>query len=121
MDGEQVAKLRDKEGGWRHVLGPEVSMTLEITQGRAGRGNRYCDPGPCHTIWIALPVNAACISAGLPEETYLSEFQIAEEVPERVKVRESCRCAIHDSSKTYGGRSFKYRGRVGILHDAAMG
>ena len=82
VDGEQVAKLRDKERGMATCIGQKFNMTLEITQEKGGTEetvNVTLDL-PYHMDGIA--VNLPAYLAGLPEEAYLSEFQIAEEVPE---------------------------------------
>ena len=82
VDGEQVAKLRDKERGMATCIGQKFNMTLEITQEKGGTEETV-------NVTLALPyhmdgiaVNLPAYLAGLPEEAYLSEFQIAEEVPE---------------------------------------
>ena len=82
VDGEQVAKLRDKERGMATCIGQKFNMTLEITQEKGGTEetvNVTLDL-PYHMDGIA--VNLPAYLAGLPEEAYLSEFRIAEEVPE---------------------------------------
>ena len=67
VDGEQVAKLRDKERGMATCIGQKFNMTLEITQEKGGSEET---------------VNVAAYLAGLPEDAYLSEFQIAVEETE---------------------------------------
>ena len=76
VDGEQVAKLRDKERGMATCIGQKFTMTLEIPQEKGGNEETK-------TISIKLPynmdgiaINLPALLAGLPEEAYLSEFQI---------------------------------------------
>lgn len=82
VDGEQVAKLYDKERGMTTCIGQKVEMSLEITQKKGGEEE-------VKNITISLPYNMDGIAinlpaylAGLPEEAYLSEFQPAPEQPE---------------------------------------
>lgn len=76
VDGEQVAKLRAKERGIATCIGQKISMTLEITQEKGGSEETM-------DVTISLPramdgiaINLPAYLAGLPEEAYLSEFQI---------------------------------------------
>lgn len=82
VDGEQVAKLRDKERGMATCIGQKFSMTLEITQEKGGSEEtiNVTLPLPYHMDGIAI--NLPAYLAGLPEEAYLSEFQIAVEETE---------------------------------------
>jgi cytochrome c biogenesis protein ResB len=80
VDGEQVAKLRDKERGMATCIGQKFTMDLEITQEKGGSEETQ-------TVTVKLPYNMDGIAfnlpaylAGLPEEVYLSEFKI--ETPE---------------------------------------
>lgn len=82
VDGEQVAKLYDKERGMTTCIGQKVGMSLEITQEKGGTEE-------VQNITLSLPYNMDGIAinlpaylAGLPEEAYLSEFQPAPEQPE---------------------------------------
>lgn len=77
VDGEQVAKLRDKERGMATCIGQKFNMTLEITQDKGGSETTT-------DVTLALPysmdgiaINLPAYLAGLPEEAYLSEFQPA--------------------------------------------
>ena len=82
VDGEQVAKLRDKERGMATCIGQTFKMTLEITQKKGG-SEEMVDVTvslPHHMDGIAI--NLPAYLAGLPEEAYLSEFQVAPEVVE---------------------------------------
>lgn len=76
VDGEQIAKLRDKDRGMSTCIGQQFEMTLEITKEKGGSEETY-------QVSMALPynmdgvaVNLPAFLAGLPEEAYLSEFVI---------------------------------------------
>lgn len=76
VDGEQVAKLRDKERGMSTNIGQKFDMTLEITKEKGGSEETV-------NVSLKLPygmdgiaVNLPAYMAGLPEEAYLSEFVI---------------------------------------------
>ena len=82
VDGEQVAKLYDKERGMATCIGQRFSMSLEITDTKGGEEETT-------SITIRLPhnmdgilINLPALLAGLPEEAYLSEFIIAPVEPE---------------------------------------
>ncbi len=75
VDGEQVAKLYNKERGMATCIGQKFEMTLEITQEKGGSEETV-------TVTLSLPynmdgiaINLPAYMAGLPEEAYLSEFQ----------------------------------------------
>ncbi len=82
VDGEQVAKLRDKERGMATCIGQKFNMTLEITQEKGGSEEtvNVALNLPHHMDGIAI--NLPAYLAGLPEDAYLSEFQIAVEETE---------------------------------------
>ena len=61
VDGQQVAKLYDKERGVATCIGQTLTVTLEITQQKGGTEEVYA-------------YNIPGFLAGLPEEAYLSEF-----------------------------------------------
>lgn len=76
VDGEQVAKLYDKERGKAICIGQKFTMTLEITETKGGDEKTT-------SITLRLPhnmdgiiLNLPALLAGLPEEAYLSEFII---------------------------------------------
>ena len=71
VDGEQVAKLYDKERGMTTCIGQKVAMSLEITQKKGGEEEVK-----------NITINLSAYLAGLPEEAYLSEFQPAPDQPE---------------------------------------
>lgn len=82
VDGEQVAKLYDKERGSAICIGQAFEMTLEVTQEKGGDEQVY-------TVALDLPYNMDGIAinlpaylAGLPQEVFMSEFQPAPVVEE---------------------------------------
>lgn len=82
VDGEQVAKLRDKERGMATCIGQKFSMTLEITQEKGGSEETINVTLPLPYSMDGIAINLPAYLAGLPEEAYLSEFQIAVEETE---------------------------------------
>lgn len=87
VDGEQVAKLYDKERGMTTCIGQNLKMTLEITQEKGGDEvtTDYNLKLPYNIDGIVI--NLPAFLAGLPEEAYISVFvpavteQPAEETP----------------------------------------
>ena len=82
VDGEQVAKLYDKERGMATCMGQRFDMTLEITEQKGGDETTQSIalqlPYDMDGVVISLPG----LLAGLPEEAYLSEFvSMLEEEP----------------------------------------
>lgn len=82
VDGEQIAKLYDKERGMSTCIGQKFDMTLEVTQEKG-------DDAQAWAVSLALPygmdgiaINLPAFLAGLPEEAYLSVFQPAPAVEE---------------------------------------
>lgn len=74
VDGEQVAKLYEKDRGTTTCIGQKLKISLEITQEKGGE-EEVID------LTIPLPynmdnpiINLPAYLAGLPEEAYLSEF-----------------------------------------------
>lgn len=74
VDGEQVAKLYDKERGKAICIGQNFTMTLGVTKEKGGGEETT-------TITLRLPrnmdgiiLNLPGLLAGLPEEAYLTEF-----------------------------------------------
>ena len=81
VDGEDVAKLYEKERGMTTCIGQTLRVTLEITQEKGGEEE-------IKDISISLPynmdgiiINLPAYLAGAPEEAYLSEFIIVEPEP----------------------------------------
>ena len=83
VDGEQAAKLYDKERGSAVCIGQKFEMSLEVTKDKGGREETT-------SITLQLPynmdgilINLPALLEGFPQEAYLSEFIItAEPVPE---------------------------------------
>lgn len=82
VDGEQVAKLRDKERGMATCIGQKITMTLEITQEKGGSEEIRTVTIPVPYSMDGVAINLPGYLAGLPEEAYLSEFQIQVEETE---------------------------------------
>lgn len=82
VDGEQVAKLRDKERGMATCIGQKITMTLEITQEKGGSEETRTVTIPVPYSMDGVAINLPGYLAGLPEEAYLSEFQIQVEETE---------------------------------------
>ena len=81
VDGEQVAKLYDTEGGKAICIGQQFTMSLEITKTKGGNEETT-------SITLRLPhnldgiiINLPALLAGIPEEAYLSEFIAAPSEP----------------------------------------
>lgn len=82
VDGEQVAKLYNKERGKASCIGQTFVMTLELTQEKDG-------PEMVQRATLRLPynmdgivINLPALLAGLPQDAYLSEFvSMVEEAP----------------------------------------
>ncbi|HWS28642.1 MAG TPA: DUF6672 family protein [Clostridia bacterium] len=74
VNGEQAAKLYDKERGSAICIGQKFDMSLEVTKDKGGNEETT-------SITLQLPynmdgiiVNLPALLAGLPEEAYLTEF-----------------------------------------------
>ncbi|MCE5235022.1 MAG: DUF6672 family protein [Clostridiaceae bacterium] len=74
VNGEQVAKLYDKERGKAICIGPKFTMTLAVTKDKGGSEE-------ITTVTLRLPrnmdgitLNLPALLAELPEEAYLAEF-----------------------------------------------
>ncbi len=86
VDGEQAAKLYDKERGKAICIGQKFTMSLEVTEVKGGNEETS-------TITLDLPynmdgiiINMPALLAGLPEEAYLSEFISAPDETEEEEV-----------------------------------
>ena len=73
-DGQQVAKLYDKERGVATCIGQTLTVTLEITQQKGGTEEVYAYNIPVPRKMDNVIINLPGFLAGLPEEAYLSEF-----------------------------------------------
>ena len=74
VDGQQVAKLYDKERGVATCIGQTLTVTLEITQQKGGTEEVYAYNIPVPRKMDNVIINLPGYLAGLPEEAYLSEF-----------------------------------------------
>ena len=74
VDGQQVAKLYDKERGSATCIGQTLTVTLEITQEKGGAEELYAYNIPIPRKMDNVIINLPGFMAGLPEEAYLSEF-----------------------------------------------
>lgn len=82
VDGEQIAKLRDKERGMATNIGQNFKMSLEVTPEKGAEELVY-------NVTLSLPysmdgiaINLPAYLAGAPQEAYLSEFVVTEETEE---------------------------------------
>lgn len=82
VDGEQIAKLRDRERGMATNIGQNFKMSLEVTPEKGADELIY-------NVTLSLPyqmdgiaINLPAYLAGAPQEAYLSEFVVTEETEE---------------------------------------
>lgn len=76
VDGEEVAKLSERDRGMADIMGQTLTMTLEITDEKGGTPHS-------HKVSMGIPygmdgiiLNLPALMAGQPEDAYLSEFVI---------------------------------------------
>lgn len=88
VNGEQVAKLYEKDRGVASWMGQNFKMTLEITETKGGQST-------IREVSVKLPqnmdgivLNLPALLAGLPEEAYLTEFVSAIPEPEPEEIPE---------------------------------
>ena len=82
VDGEQIAKLYNKERGSTTCIGQTLTVTLEITQEKGGTEELVAYNIPLPRKMDNIIINLPAFLAGLPEEAYLSEFiPVATEEP----------------------------------------
>ena len=74
VDGEQVAKLYDRERGSATCIGQKFTVTLEITEKKGGSETTQTYTIPLPKNMDGIIINLPGLFAGLPEEAYLSEF-----------------------------------------------
>ena len=82
VDGEQVAKLRDKERGMATCIGQTFKMTLEITQEKGGSEEMV-------DVTVSLPHHMDGIAINLP--AYLAALFIR-----LLRVGGRCACIVPD-------------------------
>ena len=81
VDGEQVAKLYDRERGMATVIGGKFSATFVVTQEKGGAEQTVEFALTLPRDIDGLIINLPAYLAGLPEEAYLSEFVPTPEEP----------------------------------------
>lgn len=74
VDGEQVAKLYDRERGSAICIGQKFTMTLEITEKKGGSETTQTYTVPLPKNMDGVIINLPAYLAGLGEDAYLSEF-----------------------------------------------
>ena len=79
VDGEQLAKLYDKERGSATCLGQTFTVTLEIMESKGGSEETQTYKIPLPKNMDGIIINIPGYLAGLPEEAYLTEFIAAPE------------------------------------------
>ena len=82
VDDKQVAKLYEKERGMATCIGQTFEMTLEITQEKGGSEETIVGTIALPYSMDGVAINLPAYLAGLPEDAFLSEFQIAVEETE---------------------------------------
>lgn len=82
VNGEQAAKLYNKERGMSTCIGQKFTMTLEITQKKGDEATAVLVSLPLPYSMDNIAINLPAFLAGLPEEAYLSMFTPA---PEKVE------------------------------------
>lgn len=88
VDGEDVAKLYEKERGMCPWMGQNFKMTLNITQEKGGAETAAAVGMKLPYSMDGIVINIPALLAGLPEEAYLSEFVpvMSEPEPEEVEI-----------------------------------
>lgn len=77
VDDEQVAKLYNKERGMATCIGQTFEMTIEVTQEKGGNEETIVGTIALPYNMDGIAINLPAYLAGLPEDAFLSEFQIA--------------------------------------------
>ena len=80
VNGEQAAKLYEKERGMAPWIGQNFEMTLEIMQSKGGAEETGTYSLKLPYDMDGIVINLPGVLAGLPQEAYLTEFVSA--VPE---------------------------------------
>ena len=74
QDGEQIAKLYDRERGSTTCIGQKLTLTLEITQQKGGSETTEVYTLSLPRNMDGIIINLPAYLAGLGEDAYLSEF-----------------------------------------------
>lgn len=74
VDGEQVAKLYEKERGMATCIGQKLDVTFEITETKGGEEKTVDMTIPVPYNMDGVIINLPGYLAQLPEEAYLTEF-----------------------------------------------
>lgn len=83
VNGEQVAKLYEKERGMATWMGQNFKMKLEVVETKGGAEETYSISLNLPYSMDGIVLNLPALLQGLPEEAYLTEFvSNVEEVPE---------------------------------------
>ena len=83
VDGEQVAKLKEKERGMADTMGQKFSMVVKIMEEKDGEEKTSAVTMNLPYSMDGIILNIPAMMAGLPEEAYLTEFiQTPVEEPE---------------------------------------
>lgn len=82
VGGKEVAKLSSRDRGMADIMGQTLTMTVTITDTKGAEPH-------AHKISMGIPygmdgaiINIPALMAGLPEDAYLSEFEIVAPVEE---------------------------------------
>jgi len=76
VDGKQIAKLNEKERGMSTCIGQRFTMSLTITETKGGVEKTIPATLRLPLNMDGIIINLPAFLAGLPEEAYLSEFEI---------------------------------------------
>ena len=74
VDGEQVAKLYDRERGSATCIGQKITVTFEITEKKGGSETTQTYTIPLPKNMDGIIINLPAYFAGLGEDAYLTEF-----------------------------------------------
>lgn len=82
VNGEQAAKLYDKERGKAICIGQKFTMSLEITKEKGGSEETATKTIDLPHNMDGIIINVPALLADLPKEAYLTEFISAPVEPE---------------------------------------
>ena len=74
VDGEQVAKLYDRERGSATCIGQKFTVTLEITEKKGGSETTQTYTIPLPKNMDGIVINLPGFLAGLDQDAYITEF-----------------------------------------------